>query len=128
MSVLTEARHGIADALRQALPDTVGVWAAPADTPTAPCATVLAGPAVRVAPCLYDYVWTVELLGPGGYNEAGVAALEDMCQTVLAVLDTALPAARVGVDAPDLAHMPGGASLLAQTVTVVAAVTINPGG
>ena len=123
MTVLTDLRHGIADALRTALPD-VAVWACPPPNPVPPCLFVLAGAIERVSGCLFDSTFAVEIVGPSGDNEAGVVALESICETVLRVLLAELPTGRVTAGAPDTATL-GGAQLLAQTIGVRATVNLQ---
>jgi hypothetical protein len=116
MSTFTDARHALAAAIAAAVSDSTAVSAAPGANLTAPGVYVMAGDAEAASGCLWGANWVLQLVGPGGDNEAGLAGLELLAAQVALAVRNAYPDAQLVLDAPSIAVI-GGASTLVQNCT-----------
>lgn len=99
-SSLTRTRHDLAGAILGAVDDATTVTAAPGSNVTAPSVIVLADTVTLATGCLWSALYRLQLVGPGGDNEAGLSALETLAAQVVAAVRLAYPEADLTLNAP----------------------------
>lgn len=100
ISSLTRTRHDLAATVSAAVDDSVTVTACPGSNVTAPSVMVLADTVTLATSCLWSAMYRLQLVGPGGDNEAGLAALETLATQVIGAVRAAWPEAETVLTAP----------------------------
>ena len=92
MSELTAARWTIRDLAATALPD-LPVYATPPTAPTAPCVNISARGGEQITARMWEQVYRVTIVAPGGDNEAATRSIEDSIWALALALSQTLAAA-----------------------------------
>jgi hypothetical protein len=75
MSELTDARWALYEAVSTALPE-LPIFAAPPSAPTAPCIIISTRGGQQVTARMWEQVYRLTVVAPGGDNEAAIRSIE----------------------------------------------------